>query len=761
MSYPDHFIPNSKKNKEWITQYIKTAYDESSRLYANSFFRARDKFHQIKNYVNGRQEISKYRKIIDPAGLKDSDKSWLNIDWNILPIVPKFRRMAIEILRKMEYDLQAEIVDPLANEDREKYYKQKRANITMRDALQSQGMQDKIGILGMAPEDPADFDELEMHMNDGGYRHQYAIEMEMALDLVMNHHNNWEKISDQIDEDLYDYGFAVVKEEDDRNNIIKLRNCDGKEIVIGYSKKDDFSDARHIGELRQMTIHKILEEAEGELDSHIEELKDLAQNQVGRYGNPTEFDDSNFREYRIGVLDMEFISTNKLEFEQRTNKSGNEVVGRAPKKKRKKNKYSSANYEVIYQGKWIVGTDLSYKCKLKENMKRRKNNLGQTSFSYHVIAPSLYNMQTYSLAEQTIAIADQIQIAWYKLQNMIARSRPDGIIFEITALENVPLGKGGKKLKPLEVMDLMYQRGDLVVRAVDDQGNPLPYKPAEPLINDNIGKAQHYFNLIDSLMQKLRDLLGFNEVTDGSSLDPKKLVGISKLQAQATNNSLAFLTRGKKQLTQNLANDLTLRIHDKLEKGGEIKGYVQALGKTTAQFFKASKNLTRYNFGMRIVDRPSAEDQLRLQSRIDEAMKNKEITIADAIFVENIPNIKLAEKMLAHRVKKNQQRIQMEQERLVQLNGEQQQKSAAFAENEKRKTQAELHAQTMEQIMAQNAGNVEEAHINGKYRIQEAQITAGREIQKKLMENDSKEYIADNQIRSAEEQADKAETKSE
>jgi hypothetical protein len=744
MAYPDHFVENSEKDERWISQYIKEAYHESCKLYASGFFRSRDKFHMIKKYMMGQQSVSKYRRIIDPLGQKDSDKAWLNIDWSIIPIVPKFKRMAVEILNKKDFTLQAETVDPLANEDRERYYKQKAANITLKEGLEKNGMSDKVAVLGMKKEDPQDFDELDMHM-EYGYRHQYAIEMEMALDLTMNHHNDWEHIREKVNEDLFDYGTACVKEDFRPNGTIGIDKVDMKEIIVGYSKLEDFSDARHIGEVKQKTIHQIRKE---DLDNEIsiEYLKEIAEQNIGNHGNSMDYDDSNYLDYRVSVVDLEFVTTNKMTLEKRKNKTGNTVVGKAGKKKSKKNEYSSSTYEAIYCGKWIVGTDHFYQCKMKTDLKRQKNNLGKTSFSYHIIAPGLYNMQTFSLAEQLISIADQIQIAWYKLQNTILRAKPQGIAIEITALENVPLGSGGQKLKPLEILDLYQQRGDLVFRAIDEEGQPFPFKPIEELKNGLGDDARNYFGVIQNYMQMIRDILGFNEVTDGSSLDPKQLVGVSKLQTQATNNSLAFLSRGERKLVQNMANDLTLRIHDRIERGDEIKGYVQALGKTTTQFFKASKNMTRYQFGTRIVENPSTEEKARLDLRINEAIKSNQITIADAVFIENFKNINLAEQMLAYRVKKNMEQSQQRAERQIQLNGQEQQKSAMVAEEEKRKTlqmQAQLEAQN---IQLKIQGELAIADKNGQYRLREAQIIANRELVEATHNNDSREFIESSKL---------------
>jgi len=91
-------------------------------------------------------------------------------------------------------------------------------------------------------------------------------------------------------------------------------------------------------------------------------------------------------------------------------------------------------------------------------MKRAKSSLMDTKLSYHIYAPEFFDMRGYGIMEQIIPIADAIQIAWYRMQNAINQARPKGIIIEMGALEDIPLGAGGKKLSPMKVLDLYNPR---------------------------------------------------------------------------------------------------------------------------------------------------------------------------------------------------------------------------------------------------------------------------------------------------------------
>ena len=63
-----------------------------------------------------------------------------------------------------------------------------------------------------------------------------------------------------------------------------------------------------------------------------------------------------------------------------------------------------------------------------------------------------------SMVNSCIGFADQLQLTHLKIQQAIAKAKPDGIIIDIEGLENVQLGKGGE-LQPLELHDIYEQTG--------------------------------------------------------------------------------------------------------------------------------------------------------------------------------------------------------------------------------------------------------------------------------------------------------------
>jgi D-ribose pyranose/furanose isomerase RbsD len=496
-----------------------------------------------------------------------------------------------------------------------------------------------------------------------------------------------------------------------------------------------------------MTISDLKELAGDQITA--EQYEMIATKYTNKMGNPTLVKNTGFNQtrnydgFRISVLDIEFYSVNSLILEERVNSKGNTVVGRASKVKgnRKDKKYSKTDYKVVYQGKWIVDSDVFFDCKLATNMKRAKSDLTNTSLSYHVVAPNIYQMVTYSLGSQMKAIADQIQLAWYKLQNVMLRARPRGIMIEIGALESVPIGKGGKALKPMEIIDLYNQTGNLVYRRLSDEGNASNYKPIEELDNGIGNEAVQYFNIITNNIQLLRDILGFNEITDGSTPDPRTLNGVAKYASESTNNSLDFIKRAERELLEKLCYSLTLRIQDSVENGG-IEGYIRALGSSSVQFFKLDPNTSAHECGLVVSQKPTEFEKEKLAQRVNLAIQSGQITLADAIMLENLENMKYAEVMLAYKIKQNEEDKQKKAVEMQQMNGQIQMQSAQAAEAAKQQTlqveaavkiqviekQAQLDAQLLA-MKLQNEAMIEQGKLEGK--INTAKI-----------ESDSREYVA-------------------
>jgi hypothetical protein len=742
--FPSHLIDPREKGKDWIKQYCKAAWSSwNNDNNGNIFYNARYRYEVYKQYAMGNQSINKYKPLMGVD--QESTETWLNIDWSVIPIIPKFRRIALGKLSKVDYNITATPVDALANEENEDYFASAKAKIIMREEakkiapelLESPALQ-------LSPGEARDMEELEMQMKYT-HKHQMAIEAEQAIKLIMEQ-NQIEKIRDSVREDLFDYGVSGYKEFIDSNGAIKIRRVNPRNLIINSCKKNDFSDASYIGEVIEMTISDLKQMAGSQFSE--DEYEEIAKNVIGRYGNPREWLDNlsifnkGYDQFNIRILDMEFFSVNEMVYEQRVDRRGNKVYARAKfeDRNKRKDKFERVAYKVVYKARWIVDTDYMFDYGLATNMKRAKSSLMDTKLSYHLFAPEFYDMNAHGMMEQIIPIADAIQIAWYRLQNVVNQSRPKGIMIEMGALEDIPLGAGGKKMTPMKVLDLYNKTGTLVYRKADSQGRMTNYKPIEELENGLGRDAMSYYQMIQNHIQMLRDITGMNEMTDGSTPDSRTLTTVAKLAYEGTNNALYNIVFGEKVLLEDLANDLILRIQDVAESG-EVKGYVRALGGNTMKFFQMSSNVGLYEFGIFLEDKPTDDQRAMLMQQVQAGQMNGMLDIEDAIIIQNTDNLKVAQQLLAYKVKKRREQEEDKAMRQQQMNAQVQQESAMVAEQAKQQTiqvEGQMKAQL---IQVEKELDSKLLEMKYQYELQLEQLRQTGKVVTKQEENKGKKSV--------------------
>jgi hypothetical protein len=742
--YPSHLIDPREKGKDWIKQYCRAAWDSWNNDNPRSiFYNARYRYENLKQYAMGNQSVNKYKPLMGVD--QESTETWLNVDWSVIPIIPKFRRIALGKLSKVDYNITATPVDALANEENEDYFAGIKAKILMREeAAKIDPELLNAPALQMEPGEAATMEELEMQMKYT-YKHQMAIEAEQGIKLVLEQ-NQIEKLRDQVREDLFDYGVSGYKEFIDSNGAIKIRRVNPRNVIINHCKKNDFSDAQYIGEVIEMTIADLKQMAGNQFRES--EYEDIAKNVLGRYGNPREWLDNlsifnkGYDQFNIRVLDIEFFSVNDMVFEQRIDRRGNKIYAKAKydDRNKRKDKFERVSYKVVYKGRWIIDTNYLFDYGLCTNMKRAKSSLMDTKMSYHLFAPEFYDMNAHGIMEQVIPIADAIQIAWYRLQNVINQSRPKGIMIEMGALEDIPLGSGGKKLDPMSVLDLYNKTGTLVYRKSDAQGRMTNYRPIEELENGLGRDAMNYWQLIQNHIQMLRDITGMNEMTDGSTPDPRTLTTVAKLAYEGTNNALYSIVQGDKFLLEDLSNDIIIRLQDVAETG-EVKGYIRALGSNTMKFFKMSSNVALYEFGIFLEDKPTDDQRAMLMQQVQAGQAGGLLDIEDAIIIQNTDNLKVAQQLLAFKIKKRREQEEEKAMRQQQMNAQVQQQSAMVAEQAKQQTiqvEGQMKAQL---IQVEKELDSKLLEMKYQYELQLEQLRQTGKVVTKQEENKGKKSV--------------------
>lgn len=724
-AFPSHNIDPKRKDKQWGLQFCKAAWN-SCDGYKSIFYHYASEYDKIKKYALGRQETS-YKK---PMHIDEqSNTTWAVLDFKVLPIVKKHRQLALGRLQKNEYNIVCTPIDAMARTEADQYYAETKAKILLRNELLKRNPQlADSPILKPQAGEPLDLEELEMQM-DYGYKHNYAIEAEEGIELIFDQ-NNITECRHKVIEDLFDFGVAVYKDWMEDSGKVRFRNCDPRNIITNYCRYWDFRDLLYCGEVVTKTWTQFREEADGKLsEQELEEIfnKSKAGNQNVRGAYTDRANDK----FKVQVLELQWYSVNETLYEDRVNNYGNPVFGKArykPDGAPTKQNYRSYKRQVVYEAKWVVGTDCIYDFQLAPYQKRDKG-LTNTELCFHVVATNFHDMRASGVMEDIIPIADQMAVSWLKLQNIRNELKPYYIDIDLTAIEEVPMGKGGAAMTPKQILEMWSQNGILLTRRASltsEQNNP-NYKAVE-FVETNYGTAiAEAWNDFNNFLALLKEATGFNEATDGSTINPKTLNPAVANMNENTNNALYHITHAEEVSLLSLAEAVLCRMKRAI-KMGKVEGYIQALGYNTVKFISVSPEVGLHDFGIKLENRPTPEEKNNLQQLLIKYTGEGILEPIDNITIINTRNLKQAEQILAFRIKKRKEEAQQRALQLQQANAQVQVQSAqATAQMDMQKLQLEyqLKGELMDKQKSWDY-KIKELDVHGRIATT-AQTTASNE----------------------------------
>ena len=453
-----------------------------------------------------------------------------------------------------------------------------------------------------------------------------------------------------------------------------------------------------------------------------DQYRNMAQTVMNSYGNdPNVFslssydgsmDQNNYGydQYTVQVMDFEFMSVDDVIFEKKENAYGN--IGFYHKGNKYKQPANSVygreavnmQNATLYGGCFIIGTSHIYNYGLKKNVPKNVHDISRTRMSYSAVATNLRRMIPKSIVSGVIGFADQLQLSHLKIQQAIAKAKPDGLLVDIEGLENVQLGRGGE-LQPLDIQDIYEQTGVFYYRSKNPEGgfqNP-PVRPLDNTIrniNELIALYNHYLRMI-------RDATGINEVMDGTSPKGDQLVGVRQQQLAAGNNALYDITNASLVLYRRVCEDIVKCLQIVPPKSILYEAYENAIGKESMEVLSSFSKLPMYNFGVRVVSDMNEIDKSYLEQNIQIALGQKEIDLEDAIAIRQLRDVDQAERLLIVRRKK---RVKQQQEMASQNS----------------QMQAQMNQQT---AMASSQGKMQEEQLRAQLEAQKIQLESQAKAQ--------------------------------
>jgi len=756
-----------KRDKSYGLRYAKAIESQWGKMAdKSSLYGSRNEiFSRNRNYANGTQDTSIYKQLLTSLAPNNGEGSLLNLDFTPVPVLPKFVRVVVnKILSRNPYP-NLEAVDPLSSSEKNKEKNRIRTQVAVKKQLEE--LKQQTGGL-VLDEDPANLpetlEEAEIFL-DTNIKTDAEIAAQVATNLTLSWNNFNDGTYRRCVNDLAALGMAVVKRTNDPNYGIKVDYVDPKNFVHSYTEDPFFEDIVYAGHIKEVTVSELKRIAGGELtEDDLKEILKVASKKSSKYGaSPSDYRaynaDKDYSEYMVQIMDFEFVSVDCMYFEEKSNRYGNTgfYYEGFEYKERAGSVYERKPYkletEMVYGGTYILGTNHVIKYGKIANVPKNIHDLSRCKMSFSPVATNLKDNMPKSMVDSCVGFADMLQITHLKLQQAIAKAKPDGLIIDIEGLENVQLGKGGE-LQPLELHDIYEQTGVFYYRSKNPEGgfqNPPVREIGNSIrnINELIGLYNHYLRLI-------RDTTGINEAMDASSPKGDALVGVRQQAIAAGNNAIYDITNSSMMLFKKVCQDIVKCIQIIPPDSVLMTAYKNAIGEENMNVLSSFSDLPMYNFGVQVQKEMEDEERQFLEQNIQVALAQKEIDLEDAMAVRDLKDINQAERLL---VVRRQKRMKKQQE-IAQQNSQmqaQQQAAAAQAASQSRMQEMQMQAQiTAQELQLKNQLEAQLEQVKHQFRKEieliRAQATLGfktedQEFKEKLevLKEDRKDERVDKQ----------------
>jgi len=748
-AFPSQVVSDAEKASleygSQVAMAIEYEWFSQGRTTGNRYLTNWNQFHQLRLYARGEQSIQKYKDELSING----DLSYLNLDWQPVPILSKFVDIVVNGISQKSYDIKAYAQDPASVKKRTEYASKLQEDMVAKEYLDS--LKNTLGIdLYQSPDPsvvPENKEELQLHMQLS-YKQSLEIAEEEAISTVLAQ-NKYDLIRRRINMDLTVCGIAASKTNFNTSNGVTVDYVDPAYMVYSYTEDPNFENVYYVGELKAITIPELKKEFPSISEEELKRIQSMPGNRSyvtgwGDYDNNTVqvlyFDYKTYHNQVFKIKQTEQGLMKALEKPDTFNPPENDNFERV-----------SRSIEVLYSGAKVLGTDTMLKWELAENMTRPYADTTKVEMNYSICAPRMYKGRIESLVSKCIGFADMIQLTHLKLQQVLSRMVPDGVYLDMDGLAEVDLGNG-TNYNPAEALNMYFQTGSIVGRSLTQDGDINQGKVPIQELNSSSGQAKiaALIQTYQYYLQMIRDVTGLNEARDGSTPDKSTLVGLQKIAANASNVATRHIKQSSLYITLRIAENIALKLADALQFPLTANSLKNSISTYNIQTLQEVASLNLHDFGIFLELEPDDEEVAKLEENIQVAIQKGGIDLEDAIDLRQIKNLKLANQMLKIKRKAKMKQDQLSQQANIKAQADAQAETAektAMAEVQKQEAisganvQYEQAKSQMEIQRMQAAAQIkkEEMQIQHQYNMQLKQMDVENMKQKENRIEDRKD----------------------
>ena len=548
----------------------------------NGYFWLRNtRFKTNRDMAAGKMNSAKFQDLMQMNG----KVNYVNINWQAIKIVNTIISKMVGRWMGRDEKIVVKATDSTSIKDKEENYKQ--AEFVMNHYQQLQQLQQSSGVQ-MIPQNqfvPMDKEQLDLWMEEEN-RLPEEILYEKTENDIYDKAGFFDVIKEKLLHDSAEVGLLAPRIWMDENGYIIPEWIKPENFFYSYTEYPDFRDCTWMGHVIGMKISEIRKRFGKEFGGTLteEQIFQIAQSckeyqQYDKLRWLVEWNVTILRpydEWNIDVTRGEILSLDADPYtfvQTKKNKSTLVIKGKS-QKPAENEEYVEDKIENIYEFYYIQNPEILLKWGLMTNTPRPS---GRDSYkAYFSYAPYMYQMQdmkNVAVPEKIQRPAEQMVLALYKMEQVIATMRPPGAAINATALREINYGVGDKQ-KLVDPVKLWNQTGLIYYNGVDAEGNQIPVPIVELQNSGFLPQMQALIQDYEFHYKVLKDELGEDPSLVTNAVKPRVAEGNVQTAQQSGDEATDYMYDAYLYALEKGAKIMSCLLRDSVDFGAQAYRHI-------------------------------------------------------------------------------------------------------------------------------------------------------------------------------------------
>ena len=689
-SFPSDEASNAvKKSDAWGIEVAKAI---TSQWFGGQLSTRRYWVDLMRSYSRGEQDVQQYKDTIEGTRKDKESKIGVKthkIDYSPLKVLASFKDIVINPIDESLFKPRAEAIDLFSVNKKKDKFRQFEKNFFLKDF-------DNIVDRGLntnnAPKNvPKDQNGLKIQKLE--FKPEMEIAQELAIENVMKL-EKFETIKDKVNEDIFDLGYGVGRHFTDFTEGIKPVYVDPYNFIHSPFEQDDARDLRYAGEPQETTIVD-LEKQSGRkfTKEELQTLKNLSMGVADLIDDSNSYIENEDGDRLVESISFVYLTKQKRVYKKLRQNKSVKLIDRSDDETEynpsNRNKKIEIPFKVWFEGIYVPTAQIL--CKWEKIKNQVEKGVNDPICPYIIYAPKVKRnsekgfVRFDSMTQRAKPIIDDIHRDWFKFQQLKMELRPNTAVINPQALENVFLN--GEKIGGQDILDMYFGRGILLANEVNEDGDPVGRAIIEQGGGVNNSGLAFLSNELANGLNRLRGLLGINEVRDGTNRpNSKTAVAVQKILLASSNNSTSHIVRASFNISLQFAEAISLRLVDVLKMPTLRNRYMSIIGSDNVEILSSAKNSQMRKFGIYFDFKPDDKERIAFEQSLLDAYSKGAIDVAQYNKARMVRNAKGAIKYLEFIIAENAVKEQRQKTEIIRQNAEANAQTAVVAENKKQQT---------------------------------------------------------------------------